>query len=156
MKMRIAVALLMVFGVGVGAAYAESNERMVTLWTCTLAEGKTQADVQTANGKWVKHVNASVEGGDIRSYVLTTVIGKPETFLYVDSFPSGQAWLASRAALKTEAGKKIEKELEAVARNTEGSLIVGYLSVAPQSKLPPSTTTPPIAAPCPPIHLVTE
>lgn len=131
MKMRIAVALLMVFGVGVCAAYADSNERMVALWTCTLAEGKTQTDVQTANGKWVKHVNASVEGGDIRSYVLTTVIGKPETFLYVDSFPSGQAWLASRAALKTEAGKKIEKELEAVAKCSRSSLYESKQSGAP-------------------------
>ena len=89
----------MVFGVGVCAAYADSHERMVALWTCTLADGKTQADVQAANGKWVKHVNAAVEGGDIRSYVLTTVVGEPETFLYVDSFPSGKAWLASRTAM---------------------------------------------------------
>ena len=88
--MRIAVALLMVFGVGVCAAYADSHERMVALWTCTLADGKTQADVQAANGKWVKHVNAAVEGGDIRSYVLTTVVGEPETFLYVVFLPQRQ------------------------------------------------------------------
>ena len=131
MKMRIAVAVLMVFGVGVCAAYADSHERMVALWTCTLADGKTQADVQAANGKWVKHVNAAVEGGDIRSYVLTTVIGEPETFLYVDSFPSGKAWLASRTAMESEEGKKIEKELEAVAKCSRSSLYESEQSVAP-------------------------
>ena len=131
MKMRIAVALLMVFGVGVCATYADSHERMVALWTCTLADGKTQADVQAANGKWVKHVNSAVEGGDIRSYVLTTVVGEQETFLYVDSFPSGKAWLAARTAMKSEEGKKIEKELEAVAKCSQSSLYESKQSEAP-------------------------
>ncbi len=131
MKTRIAVALLMVFGVGVGAAYADSNDRMVALWTCTLAEGKTQVDVQAANGKWVKHVNAGDAEGEIRSYVLTTVVGEQAEFLYVDSFPSGKAWLAARAALESEEGKKIEKELDAVAKCSRSSLYESKQSGAP-------------------------
>ena len=45
-------------------------------------------------------------------------------------------------------------EVEAVIPS-EGSLSSGYLPL-PQSKLPPSTTTPPRLVPCPPIHLVAE
>jgi hypothetical protein len=131
MSKRTAVAFLMVFGVGVCAAYADSNDRMVALWTCTLAEGKTQVDVQAANGKWVKHVNSGDAEGDIRSYVLTTVVGEQGKFLYVDSFPSGKAWLAARAALESEEGKKIEKELDAVAKCSRNSLYESKQSGAP-------------------------
>ncbi len=122
MRSRIALALLMVFAFGVGVAYADSHERMVVIWTCKLEEGKTSEDVQKANAKWVKHVNAGLEEGEIRSYVLTTVVGNVGNFLYVDTFPSGTAWLASREAMKSEEGQAIEKELEEVASCSSNSL----------------------------------
>ncbi len=130
MKSRIAIALVIVFGLSVCAAYADSHERTVVIWKCKLNEGKTTADVQAANAKWVKHVNANAEGGEIRSYVLTTIVGDTEMFLYVDSFPTGEAWVASRAAMKSEEGKAIVKELEEVAKCSSNSLYESEQTVA--------------------------
>ena len=67
-------------------AQTTSSDRTIELWTCTLNEGKTQEDVQAANSKWIRLMNAEVDGGDIHSYVLTSVVGDPLTFLYIDSF----------------------------------------------------------------------
>lgn len=130
MKSRIAIALVIVFGLSVCGAYADSHERTVVIWKCKLNEGKTTADVQAANGKWVKHVNANAEGGEIRSYVLSTIVGDSEMFLYIDSFPSGEAWVASRGAMKSDEGKAINKELDEVAKCSSNSLYESEQTVA--------------------------
>jgi hypothetical protein len=54
--------------------------------------------------------------------VLTTVVGDQTTFMYIDSFPSGTAWLASREAMKTEEGQAIEKALNAVGTCSQNAL----------------------------------
>jgi len=118
----VALALLTVAVVGICAAQAESDSRVVEVWTCSLNEGKTQDDVQTANSKWVKLQNDSVEGGDIRSFVLTSIVGNSQTFTYADSFPSMEAWMASKEVIKSEAGKVIEKELTTVATCSSNTL----------------------------------
>lgn len=102
-------------------ANAEDHSRVVVLWQCELNDGKTIDDVHAANGKWVKHVNAKVDGGDIHSYVLATVIGKSGTFLYADSFPTMASW---EAAMKIEDDemKAIEEGLNAVADCKKNSL----------------------------------
>lgn len=102
-------------------ASAEDDSRVVVLWKCELNEGKSIDDVHAANGKWVKHVNANVEGGDIHSYVLATVVGKARTFLYADSFPSLASW---GAAMKLEGEEKeaIDAALDAVAECEKNSL----------------------------------
>ena len=109
MKSKISIALVVVLALGVGAVFADSHERTVLIWKCKLKEGKTTEDVQAANAKWVKNVNANAEDGEIRSFVLTTVVGNTNTFLYVDSFPTGAAWLASREATQTEEGQRSMK-----------------------------------------------
>jgi hypothetical protein len=114
--------MLTIAVVGVCAAQADSDSRVVEVWSCSLNEGKTQEDVQTANKKWVKLQNDNVEGGDIRSFVLTTIVGKTETFNYADSFPSMEAWMASKEVMKSEAGQALEKELNAVAKCSSNTL----------------------------------
>ena len=130
MKSRIAIALVIVFGLSVCVAYADSDERTVMNFKCKFNEGKTKADAQAANAKWLKHVSANAEGGEIRSYVLSTMVGDTEMFLYVDSFPTGEAWVASRAAMKSEEGKAIVKELEEVAKCSSNSLYESEQTVA--------------------------
>lgn len=122
MKSRIAIVLVVALTVGVGAICADSHERMVLIWKCQLNDGKTIDDVKAGNGKWVKHVNAAIEEGEIRSYVLTTVVGDQGTFLYVDTFPDGMAWLAQREAMQTEAGQALEAELNDAATCSHSSL----------------------------------
>ena len=118
----VALALLTIAVVGVCAAQADSHSRVVEVWTCSLNDGKTQDDVQAANSKWVKLQNDNVEGGDIRSFVLTTIVGNTETFAYADSFPSMDAWIASKEVMKSEAGQALEKELNAVAKCSSNTL----------------------------------
>lgn len=127
MKKLLLVAALVLVCVGSGtAAIAEHHEapkdRYVEMWHCKVEDGKTMEDVKAANAKWVEHVNATVEGGDIDSYILTPVVGKRGGFMYADSFPSVEAWNSSRQAMKSEAGKAIDKELEEAADCSSNSL----------------------------------
>lgn len=126
MKSLVSIALVVVAVCGVGVAVADhhesSPERVVELWHCKIQDGKTMDDVKAANGKWVKHVNATVEGGDIHSYILTPVVGKQGGFMYADSFPSMAAWDGSREAMKSDEGKVIDKELQEAADCSSNTL----------------------------------
>ncbi len=121
-KTLVAVALLAIAAGGASTAQADSHQRIVEVWTCSLNEGKTQADVEAANGKWVKLMNEKIEGGDIHSYVLTPIVGDTGTFLYADSYPSMEAWVASKVVIETEAGQAVEQELDAAADCSSNTL----------------------------------
>jgi len=99
-----------------------SDTATVEIWKCVLKDGKTMDDVATANGKWVKFMNANVEGGDIHSYGQTAVVGNQEKFLYIDVFPDMKVWIASKTAIENEEGQAIEAELNEVASCTSNSL----------------------------------
>lgn len=101
------------FATSVMAAGADES-RVVNLWECKLKVEKTIADVHAANGKWVVYVNAQVEGADIHSYVLQTVVGASNSFLYADSYPSLAAWDAV-SAIETDEMKAIQKGLDEAA-----------------------------------------
>jgi hypothetical protein len=70
----------------------------------------------------VKFVNAKVEGGDIHSYVSTSIVGDTTQFLYVDSFPSMNAWIAVKALMETDEGQVIEAALNEIATCTSNRL----------------------------------
>ena len=118
-KSLVAITLVVIAVCGAGAAVADhhegSKDRVVELWHCKVKDGKSMDDVKAANVKWVKHVNATVGGDDIRSYILTPVVGKRGGFMYADTFPSMEAWNGSREAMKSGDGPEIDKELEAAA-----------------------------------------
>lgn len=100
---------------------ASAEDRVVDVWNCTVEDGKTIADVQAANGKWVKYMNANVEGGDIHSYVLTPIVGKRGVFTYVDSYPSLASWTTGQA-LEGDDLTAIEVELDEVAQCSDNTL----------------------------------
>jgi len=103
-------ALLMAVSI---LGYAE--DRVVAIWDCELNEGKTMADVQAANGKWVKLVNREA-GGDIRSFAARpTIGGGMNGFKYLDSFPSLDAWVAAQKAMQSDEGQAIDAGLNAAA-----------------------------------------
>ena len=100
------------------------DDRIVETIDCKEKEGKTIDDVHAANSKWVEFVNANVEGGDIRSFVLSPEVGDIEegTFMYIDSFPSLESW-AERDKMRTmEAFQPIRAELQAVATCSKSGL----------------------------------
>jgi len=60
-------------------------------WTCTLEDDKTVEDVQAVNSKWLAYVHANVSE-EIRSSVVTAVVGNLEGFIFVDSYPDLDTW----------------------------------------------------------------
>ena len=123
MKTLVVAALSVVAVLGLCAvANADSHTRTVELWTCTVNDGKTMEDVKAANSKWVEFQNANVEGGDIASFVLTSVVGNTGTFIYADSFPSMESWTASRKAMESEEGQALDAELNEAADCSSNTL----------------------------------
>jgi hypothetical protein len=124
MKSLVSTVLLagILFGVCTTVIADTSDTATVEIWNCTLNDGKTMDDVAAANGKWVKFMNANVEGGDIHSYGQTAVVGEQGTFLYIDVFPDMKAWIASKAAIESEEGQALEAGLNEVASCSSNSL----------------------------------
>ncbi len=79
-------------------------------------------DVQKANSKWLKFVNANVEGGGITSSVGTAVVGNFETFIFVDTYPSLSAWAATQELLDSDAGDEVDGLFEDLSDCSKNSL----------------------------------
>jgi hypothetical protein len=101
---------------------ANADSRIVEIWQCKVNEGKTMDDVATANGKWLAFVRKVVADGDVNSYGVESVVGDSTSFMYVDSFPSMEAWIAVKAALDSPEGEALEAELQGNAECTNNSL----------------------------------
>lgn len=105
------------------SSLAYANKNIVDVWQCKLKEGKTMKDVASVNDKWVKFMNETVKGGGINSYDLEPRVGDHSRFLYVDVYPNMQAWAAGENAMeKSDAGKALQKELNAIAKCSSNSL----------------------------------
>ena len=106
------------------ASLVSAEERIVNLVTCELAEGMTQADVQKANGPWVRYMNENVPGGDIRSAPAVPIVGNWTKFLYIDSFPNLASWSAAME-LENAGSAEIQKifsDLDKTASCSKNSL----------------------------------
>ena len=91
-------------------------------WTCKVDEGKKVEDVQAVNGKWLKWINAHVEGGGITSSVGTAVVGDTETFIFVDTYPDLATWAAAKDVLDSDAGDELDDLFEGVSECSENRL----------------------------------
>ena len=114
--------LIGMLGIGV-TALADTSVNEV--WECDLKDGKSMDDVRAANSKWVKFVNANVDGGGIGSSIVTSIVGNATAghFLYVDSFPNLESWSATKSALDgNEEGEAIDAELQSVAECSNNRL----------------------------------
>ncbi len=118
----ITIKVLSIFILAGFCLTASATTRINEVWTCAVNEGKTIDDVKSANHKWVAYANKEVKGGDIQSYVATTIVGKQKNFIYVDSYPSMESWTAQKAAMEKDAGKKLEEFLSTVAKCQSNSL----------------------------------
>ena len=81
------------------------------VFQCKLGEGKTVEDAHAANSTWLKWVNENVGKGQITSSAGTAVVGDAEAFLWIDSYPDLATWSATKAALDSEEGKEVLKDL---------------------------------------------
>ena len=100
------IAVLALVGLGVsGLASADS---IANVYSCKLKDGVEMEAVQAANSKWLKFVNAKVEGGGITSAIGTAIVGDVEIFLFVDTYPSLSSWAATQELLDSDAGDEID------------------------------------------------
>ncbi len=102
-----------------GIATADS---IAETWTCEVKEGKSIEDVQATNSKWLKWINAHVEGGGITSSIGTAVVGNIETFIFVDTYPNLATWAAAKDVLDSDEGDEIEDLFEDVSECSENRL----------------------------------
>ena len=102
-----------------GIAAADS---IVETWTCKVNEDKKIEDVQAVNSKWLKWVNAHVEGGGITSSVGESVVGNSEKFIFVDTYPNLATWAATKDALDSPAGEELDELFEDVSECSENRL----------------------------------
>ena len=93
--------------------------------SCMLNDGKTMDDVRVANSKWVEFVNENVDGGNITSHIITSVVGDmtPGKFQFVDFFPSLESWAAYLTAIESiPEGIAIDVEIREAADCAESQL----------------------------------
>jgi hypothetical protein len=113
-------ALIAVAGLSVsGFALADS---FANVYTCKVKDDVEMEDVQKANSKWLKFVNAKVEGGGITSSVGTAVVGNFETFIFVDTYPSLSSWAATQELLDSDAGDEVDDLFEDLTDCSKNSL----------------------------------
>ena len=106
-------------------ASALADTTIDEVFTCQLSEGKTMDDVREVNSRWVKFMNANVEGGNISSNIVTTVVGDTTLgrFIFVDSFPSLESWTEAKSATAGDPeGEAIDAGLGAVAECSDSRL----------------------------------
>jgi hypothetical protein len=99
---------LLLFTAVVFSSAANADTRTVEVWQCTVRDGKTIEDVHKANTAWRTFMNGKVKGGDIQSFVLTSVVGGAPGFMFVDSYPSLAVWAEVKAILKTPEGQVVD------------------------------------------------
>ena len=76
------------------------------VFTCKLEKGKSIADAQAVNSKWLAFMRANVSE-DIRSSAATAVVGNSDEFMYVDTYPDLATWAAGKDALGTDEGQAV-------------------------------------------------
>jgi hypothetical protein len=96
-------------------------DKVTEVFECDLEKGKTLADAQEVNKKWLAFMKANVSE-DITSVAATTLVGKSEEFLYVDTYPDLATWAAGKAALETDEGKTVQSGFDDVIECDENIL----------------------------------
>lgn len=104
------------------STHAIAQTHVEEVWDCALKEGNTLDEVSSINMKWIKYVNGQVKGGNIDSRIVTPLVGDMGSFIFVDSFPDLGKWAEVKKAMQSDAGQKIEAELEEVMSCTANRL----------------------------------
>ena len=111
----VAIVALCLCGIAAADSIAET-------WTCKLKDGKSIEDVQATNSKWLKWINANVDGGGITSSVGTSVVGDTTIFIFVDSYPSLGAWAAAKEALDSDEGNALDDQYGEISECSDNRL----------------------------------
>jgi hypothetical protein len=107
MKKYLTVLLsVLALGFAFSAQAGEHGDAYVESWQCELKDGKSVADVQAINSKWLAWVNERADGV-VRSAVGTAVVGNSEIFMFIDTYPSLATWAKVKELLDSEEGNEL-------------------------------------------------
>lgn len=67
------------------------------------------------NKKWLKLQNEVNPEAGIRSWGVTSMVGNPSSYLYLDAYPNLDAWIKGQAARQTPARHALNAEFNATA-----------------------------------------
>ncbi len=82
------------------------------VWECTLNDGVTAEQSQATGKKWVAIVRKMTGNDEITSSWVTAVVGEVAYFMWVDTYPSLEVWVAVQAA-SSEEMTALDEELQA-------------------------------------------
>lgn len=100
--------LTIVFLLAPALCLAEAGDtQVVEVWNCAIKDGKTAAEVQAHNGKWLAFVRQTSAGVD--SYGMQNIVGDAGAFVFADVYPDLAAWGAVKNALDSDAGRALEQ-----------------------------------------------
>jgi hypothetical protein len=104
-----AIASFLLLGL-TGSAWADS---VAEAWTCKLNEGKTIADAQAVNKRWIAWMRANVNE-KITSTAATPVVADLDVIAYFDTYPDIETWAVGKAKQESDEGKAIESSFAEV------------------------------------------
>ena len=100
-----------------------ADTRVDQVWTCTLNNGKTLEDLNAVHGKWIAWANKQTYGGDIRGYVVSSLVGAEfSVVLLIDSYPDFATYAADIDAYSGAEGQALDSEYDAVSTCTSSAL----------------------------------
>jgi len=100
-----------------------ADTRVDQVWTCTLNDGNTVEDLNAVHGKWLAWANKQTYGGDIRGYVVTSLVGAEfDVVLLIDSYPDLTTYAADIDAYYAAEGQALDAEYDAVSSCTSSAL----------------------------------
>ena len=104
-------------------AGAVSAETYREVWQCKAEEGKSIDDIQAVNSKWLAWMRKNVDK-KIDSAVVTAVVGNLQSFMFVDTYPTLDAWSKGRGAQQdNEEMDALEEAFNEVVMCSENSLM---------------------------------
>lgn len=86
--MILAAMAAMLLLVSVGA----SAEPVTIVFYCELNDGNTKDDAMAINARWLKWARATGGSDEITSSFVSTLVGKSDGFMWVDTYPDIATW----------------------------------------------------------------
>ena len=111
-------------GVLLLGSVASANAAVVQVWTCTLNEGKTGADIMQASSAWLAAAKGQKGGADIKVYhefPLAATAGSGG-FNFVMILPDAETWGVFTGGYEGSAAAKADDEWNKVASCSGSSL----------------------------------
>ena len=100
-----------------------ADTRLEQVWTCTMKDGNTIEELSAVHGKWLAWANKQTHGGDIRGYVVSSLVGAEfSVVLLIDSYPDLATYAADIDAYYAAEGQALDAEYDAVSSCTSSAL----------------------------------